>query len=77
MTNENYNLENISNSKLVEMAKKSLSQLCATSGKSFTMSVPPQLEDTDIILNELIERFKFLDIINTENIKQRANRNPF
>jgi hypothetical protein len=42
---------------LVEMAKKELKKLCASGANSFKMSIPPMLEDTDIILSEIIKRF--------------------
>ena len=42
-----------------EMAKEVLSKLCSTGGQSFIMTVPPRIDDTDIILSELIKRFTF------------------
>lgn len=45
---------------LIEKAQKALSKLCSTGGQSFTMTVPPQLDDTDIIFSEIIERFASL-----------------
>lgn len=58
MTNEEFKkqIESIPNLELIEKAKLALYKLCKTSGKSFTMCIPPDIDDTDIILNELITR---------------------
>jgi hypothetical protein len=60
MKTEEFNkqLNEIDNLVLIEKAKISLSRLCETGGKSFTMSVPVRLEDTDVILSEIIKRFE-------------------
>lgn len=50
----------IPDQELVEMAQKVLSELCSTGGQSFTMTVPPKVDDTDIILSEVIKRFEVL-----------------
>jgi predicted ATP-grasp superfamily ATP-dependent carboligase len=50
----------IPDQELVEMAQKVLSKLCSTGGQSFTMTVPPKVDDTDIILSEVIKRFEVL-----------------
>jgi hypothetical protein len=50
-------MEVIPDQQLAEMAQSALSKLCSTGGRSFTMSVPPKLDDTDIILSEVIRRF--------------------
>jgi hypothetical protein len=50
----------IPDQELVEMAQKELSKLCSTGGQSFTMTVPPRIDDTDIILSEVIKRFEVL-----------------
>jgi hypothetical protein len=50
----------------LELAKKTtevLSKLCETGGKSFIMSVPPQVDDTDVLFHELITRFEQLSFI--------------
>mgnify|MGYP000290573016 CR=1 FL=1 len=59
----NDKLSQIDDLVLVEKAKTSLSRLCETGGKSFTMRVPVTLEDTDIILSEVIKRFEQLVIL--------------
>lgn len=48
----------IPDDKLVEMAQNALSKLCETGGRSLTMTVPPRVDDTDMIISELIRRFK-------------------
>lgn len=62
MTHEEFKskLEDIPNLELAEMAHKALSKLCSTGGQSFTMTVPPRIDDTDIILAEVIKRFELL-----------------
>lgn len=55
-------LEAIPDYKLLEMAREELSKLTQSGGKSFTMSVPPQVSDTDILFNELIRRFEMVAI---------------
>ena len=52
--------EAISDLELAEKAELVLNKLCKTGGQSFTMTVPPSIYDTDMILSELIERFKKL-----------------
>lgn len=51
-------LESLSNVELIEKASEELSKLCKTGGKSFTMRVPVNENDTDMIFSELIRRFK-------------------
>lgn len=53
-------VKDLTDAELIEKADKILNKLCETGGKSFTMSIPPNTEDTDIVLDELILRFKFL-----------------
>lgn len=56
-------VKDISDQELVEMAQKELSKLCSTGGQSFTMTVPPRVDDTDIILSEVIKRFEVLAFV--------------
>lgn len=60
MTHEEFKkeLENIPNEELASMAHSALSKLCSTGGKSFTMTVPPRKDDTDMIFSEIITRFE-------------------
>lgn len=53
----------IPDQELAEMARKELSKLCSTGGQSFTMTVPPRVDDTDIILSEVIKRFEVLAFV--------------
>lgn len=45
---------------LCELLDNELSKLCKTYGKSFTMSIPPMVTDTDMLIGEMLERFKKL-----------------
>jgi len=49
---------NMSDEELIELAQKEISNLCKTGGKSLHMSVPPKITDTDMLLCELINRYK-------------------
>jgi hypothetical protein len=48
----------MSNEELIERAEKEVSELARTYGKSLRMCIPPMITDTDIILSELIRRFR-------------------
>ncbi len=43
---------------LHDLVKSELFKLCRTGGKSMTMSVPPMITDTDMLIYELLNRFK-------------------
>jgi hypothetical protein len=60
MTHEEFKtqLESMPDLELADKAQSALSKLCATGAKSFTMSVPPRLDDTDMLFSELIRRIK-------------------
>ena len=60
MTHEQFQeqVKSIPNDELIKKAELIVSNLCKTGAKSFTMSVPPRVGDSDIILSELIQRFK-------------------
>ena len=45
---------------LCELVDKELSKLCETYGKSFTMSIPPRITDADMVIGEMLKRFKKL-----------------
>ena len=51
-------LSEISDSELHEKVMELLSKLCKTGGKAFTMSVPVKSDDTDMLIGELLKRFK-------------------
>lgn len=48
----------MSDKELIELAEKEVIELARTYGNSHKMCVPPRITDTDIILSELIKRFK-------------------
>jgi hypothetical protein len=48
----------IPDDRLAEMAQNALSRLCETGGRSITMTVPPRVDDTDMVIAEVIKRFK-------------------
>lgn len=48
----------MSDEELIERANNHLDKLCKTYGKSFTMSIPVNVQDTDMIFSELIKRYK-------------------
>lgn len=60
MTDISKELASISNSDLAKRSQSILNQLCKTGARSFIMSVPPRIDDTDIIFSELIDRFEKL-----------------
>lgn len=60
----------ISNSELAEMAQTALKNLCRSGGRSFTMTIPPRIDDTDMVLSELITRFEALLQANNIELKQ-------
>ena len=72
MTHEEFQqkIEAIPNLDLAEKAHSALGKLCSSGGASFTMTVPPRLDDTDMILSEVIKRFERLHI---ESVQQKTN----
>ena len=69
MTHEEFRqqLKEVPNLELAEKAQSALSKLCSTGGKSFTMTVPPRLDDTDMVLSELISRFELMSLPSVES----------
>ena len=52
----------LTNKELAESCDKLISDLCKNGAKSFVMTVPPNFnQDSDMILSELVRRFKELD----------------
>lgn len=47
----------LSDHELIDKADNILRKLCASGGRSFIMTVPPSIDDSDIILSEIIRRF--------------------
>lgn len=62
MTTEQLNmeLEQITDLELIDLVDNEISNLCQTGGKSFTMNVPVRAKDSDMILSEILKRFKQL-----------------
>ena len=62
MTHEEFQqkIEAIPNLELAKKAQYVLGKLCDSGGRSFTMTVPPRLDDTDMILSEVIKRLELL-----------------
>ena len=48
----------MTNEELYNLVQEQLSKLCKTGGKSLTMSVPPRVDDFDMLVCELLKRFK-------------------
>jgi len=69
MTHEEFQnqIKAIPNLELAKKAQSALGKLCSSGGTSFTMSVPPRLDDTDMILSEVITRFKLLHLEAIQN----------
>jgi hypothetical protein len=60
MTTEEFAMmqEEMTDLELVDLAEKQVSNLAKTGGRSHTMTVPPRVDDTDMIFSVLIKRFK-------------------
>ena len=43
---------------LIALVEKTITDLAKTGGRSHRMTVPPQIDDTDMLLSELVERYK-------------------
>jgi hypothetical protein len=48
----------MSNKELIDLVQKEITFLCRSGGRRFTMTVPPMITDSDMILSELVKRFK-------------------
>ena len=48
----------ISDDELIILVDEQINKLCETGGKSFTMSVPVKITDTDMLLCEIVKRFR-------------------
>jgi len=64
---------NMSNQELIELALGELKRLCDTGGQSFTMRVPANVKDTDMIFSELINRFRELTSYLKSNSQDKLN----
>lgn len=54
----NKEMKAISDSDLINSCDRIISDLCKTGGSSWRLQVPPSINDPDILLSELVERFK-------------------
>lgn len=50
----------MSDIELINLCQKEVGELASTYGKSIIMTIPPMVTDTDMLLSELIKRFKML-----------------
>lgn len=50
--------QSMPDNKLIDLCEKEVRELCKTRGESITMCVPPMVTDTDMVLYELIRRYK-------------------
>lgn len=50
--------QSMSDAELINLCKEELSKLCKTGGRSFKMTVPVRVKDTDMLFSELIRRFE-------------------
>lgn len=50
----------MSDRELIDLCQKEVCELASTYGKSHRMTIPPMITDTDMLLSELIKRFKML-----------------
>ena len=48
----------MSNETLIKLVEKTITDLALTGGRSHRMTVPPQIDDTDMLLSEMVKRFK-------------------
>lgn len=62
----------MSDNELAEKVDKIISELSRTGGRSFKMSVPVDINDTDMLLSEILRRFKYIisKPITKENLKK-------
>jgi hypothetical protein len=62
MTTEEFKQEQakMTDSELIILVDKEISRLAETGGASHTMCVPPKTTDTDMLLSEMLNRFKKL-----------------
>lgn len=60
MNTEEFNKarEEITDEQLINKTQETLHKLCETGGRSFIMTVPPRIDDTDMLFGELINRYK-------------------
>jgi len=50
----------MTDAELVKKVSQQVSEMCKTGGKSFRMTVPVSVNDTDMLISELVRRFNEL-----------------
>ena len=50
----------MTNKELADLVCEETTKMCRTGGKSFTMRVPVNVKDTDMLISELVRRFRVL-----------------
>ena len=50
--------EKMPNDILIKKVEEQISKLAETGGRSHTMCVPPEITDTDMLLSEMVRRYK-------------------
>ena len=50
----------MSNKELANLVCEETTKMCRTGGKSFTMQIPVNVRDTDMLICELVRRFRVL-----------------
>jgi len=60
MTQESFEAKQaaMTNKELIELVEKQISDLAGSGGRSHRMCVPPMITDTDMLLSEMVRRFK-------------------
>lgn len=62
----------MSDEELLGKCREELSKLCKTGGRSLTMCVPPQVDDTDMLFIELMRRYKLSiqkQVVDSQSVK--------
>ncbi len=59
----------MSDQDLIEKAETMITELARTYGKSHTMSIPPMITDTDMLLSELVRRYKRIVFVTDTIVK--------
>jgi len=73
----------ITNEQLISHAENEISKLAKSGGLSHRMRVPPEPTDTDMLLSELLNRFKRMTSLNVDTLvkeitdKNKNNPNAF
>jgi len=56
-------VQSIPNEVLINNLHTKVAELCSSGGKSFVLSIPPRLDDIDIMFDELVRRYE----VSTQN----------